>query len=70
MTQIQEAETFRRLIEASDGQLRGFDLDHGLEFAAARCEIYTGAMAGWAEEQREEFGYDRPFAVVALDARR
>ncbi|NIP93782.1 MAG: hypothetical protein GWO24_10095, partial [Akkermansiaceae bacterium] len=46
--------------------MSGSDLDHGLEFAAARTAIYTGLMADWAREQRERDGYDRPFAVVAL----
>jgi UTP:GlnB (protein PII) uridylyltransferase len=60
------AEAFRRLIESSDALLRGCDLDHGLEMAAARSATYTGLMGHWATEQQKVFGYDRPFAVVAL----
>ena len=60
------AETLQLLIEANNALLRGSDLDRGLEFAATRCAIYTGMMAHWVADQKERFGYNRPFAVVAL----
>ncbi|MCZ7638359.1 MAG: DUF294 nucleotidyltransferase-like domain-containing protein [Verrucomicrobia bacterium] len=41
-------------------------LDNGRLLATARTAIYTELVADWAAEQHRAFGYDRPFAVVAL----
>ena len=57
---------FRRLIAVNDARILGPDLDNGLEIAAARTAIHEGLMAEWAAAQQSAFGYERPFAVVAL----
>ena len=36
------------------------------ELAAERTAIYTALVASWAQREQHTFGYDRPFAVVAL----
>ncbi len=57
---------FRRRIAANDRLIRGPELDNGRAIASARTAIYTDLVARWAAEQQASFGYDRPFAVVAL----
>jgi len=59
-------EVFQRLISENDAQLRQSGLDNGRELAAARTAIYTAMVRHWAAEQVAAFGYDQPFAVVAL----
>jgi hypothetical protein len=57
---------FERLTAENDALIRGPALDNGRALAIARSAIYTELVADWAAAQREAFGYDRPFAVVAL----
>ena len=59
-------QTFSRLIAQNDQIIRGRDLGNGRAIAAARTAIYTELVRHWAAEQQRAFGYDRPFAVVAL----
>jgi hypothetical protein len=58
--------TFQRLIAENDALIRSPDLGNGRLIASARTAIYTELVGEWAEEQRGVFGYDKPFAVVAL----
>ena len=57
---------FHRLIAENDALIRSPELDNGCQIAAARSAIYTGLVRDWAGEQHRVFGYDKPFAVVAL----
>lgn len=57
---------FERLTAENDALIRGPVLDNGRLLATARTAIYTELVADWAAEQHRAFGYDRPFAVVAL----
>jgi Putative nucleotidyltransferase DUF294 len=59
-------EEFRRRIAANDELIRRPELDNGRTLASARTQIFTDLTARWAAEQQRAFGYDRPFAVVAL----
>jgi hypothetical protein len=59
-------QAFRQLIAENDALIRGSSLDNGRLIAAARTAIYTGLVRAWAAEQQQTFGYDKPFAVVAL----
>lgn len=59
-------DAYRSLIASNDALIRSPDLGGGREIAAARTAIHVGLMAHWAEEQQAAFGYERPFAVVAL----
>ena len=57
---------FDELIRENNEQILGADLDNGREITRSRCAIYHGLMSDWAKEQREDFGYNHPFAVVAI----
>ena len=57
---------FRRLIAENDARVRSPELTNGRAIASARTAIYCGLVSHWAAEQRRKFGYDKPFAVVAL----
>ncbi|MEK7676479.1 MAG: hypothetical protein AAB676_11675 [Verrucomicrobiota bacterium] len=57
---------FQRLMAENDALIRSPELDNGRLIAAARSAIYTGLVRAWAGEQHRAFGYDKPFAVVAL----
>ena len=57
---------FRQLIAENDALIRSPQLDNGRAIASARSAIYTGAVRAWAAAQQQAFGYDKPFAVVAL----
>ena len=57
---------FQRLIAENDALIRSPSLGNGRAIASARTAIYTGLVADWAAEQQHVFGYDKPFAVVAL----
>jgi hypothetical protein len=57
---------FERWLAANDARIRRPELDNGRELAAERTAIYLAAVAAWAERERTAFGYDRPFAVVAI----
>jgi hypothetical protein len=59
-------QAFHRLIAENDALIRSPELGNGRMIAAARSAIYTGLARGWAIEQQAAFGYDKPFAVVAL----
>lgn len=58
--------TFQRLIAENDALIRSPELDNGRLIASARTAIYTGLVGDWAAEQQSAFGYEKPFAVVAL----
>lgn len=57
---------YHRRIADNDRLIRGDELDNGRALASARTTIHTDLVARWAAEQQLTFGYDRPFAVVAL----
>lgn len=57
---------FRQLIAENNALIRQSELDNGRRIATARTAIYTALARDWAEEQQRAFGYDKPFAVVAL----
>jgi len=57
---------YQRLIEENDALIRGPELDNGRAIVRARSAIYTALIGQWAAEQQRLFGYDKPFAVVAL----
>lgn len=57
---------FAQWMAANDARIRGSDLDNGRALAAERTAIYTAAVGLWAEREQAAFGYDRPFAVVAI----
>ena len=57
---------FRGLIAENDAQIRGLELGNGRPIASARTAVYTGLVADWAAGQLRAFGYDKPFAVVAV----
>lgn len=57
---------FAELLQRNDAQIRSPELDTGRAIATARTALYTALTRHWAEEQVRQFGYDRPFAVVAL----
>jgi len=59
-------EAYQRLIASSDAQIRTPLLDNGREIVARRTAIHTGLAAHWVDLQRETYGYQRPFALVAL----
>lgn len=57
---------FERLMAESNELILQPTLDIGRELAESRCAIYFGMMEHWADQQKRDFGYDQPFAVVAL----
>lgn len=57
---------FNTLIAENDALIRSPELGNGRLIAAARSAIYTGLVQHWAAAQHHTFGYDKPFAVVAL----
>jgi hypothetical protein len=57
---------YRQLIAENDALIRGSDLDNGRQITAQRSAIHTALVRLWAEEQQQAFGYNKPFAVVAL----
>jgi hypothetical protein len=57
---------FQQLIAENDALIRSAALDNGRQIAAERTAIYTALVRDWAAEQQQAFGYDKPFAVVAL----
>lgn len=59
-------EEFCRRIAANDQWIRGLELGNGRAIAQARTAIHTELVARWAAAQQRAFGYDRPFAVVAV----
>ena len=59
-------EAYRLLIAENDALIMSPELDNGLEIANARTAIHTAMMADWAGELQRVYGYEKPFAVVAL----
>lgn len=57
---------FQQLIAENDALILRAELGNGRLIASARTAIHTGLVHDWAAEQRRVFGYDKPFAVVAL----
>ncbi len=57
---------FQRLIAENDALIRSPELGNGGAIASSRTAVYTGLVGDWAEVQQRVFGYDKPFAVVAL----
>ncbi len=57
---------FNTLIAENDALIRTRELGNGRMLAAARSAVYTALVQHWAEAQHRAFGYDKPFAVVAL----
>lgn len=57
---------YRELIAANDALSRAPDLDNGRLIASTRTLIHTALARDWVEDQLRRFGYDRPFALVAL----
>jgi hypothetical protein len=57
---------FQKWIAENNALIRRAELDNGRQIAAERTAIYTGLVRTWAGEQQRAFGYDKPFAVVAL----
>ncbi len=60
------ASAFTELIAANNALIRSPDLDIGRRIGRERTAIYTQLVRVWEEEQQTQFGYDKPFAVVAL----
>ena len=63
---IGPAKAFEQLIAENDRLFQSSVLNNGREIAAERTVIYTTLVATWAEREREAFGYEKRFAVVAL----
>ena len=63
---IGPAKAFEQFIAENDRLFQSSVLNNGREIAAERTVIYTTLVATWAEREREAFGYEKPFAVVAL----
>lgn len=59
-------QAFSTLIAENDALIRSPDLDIGRRLVGERTTIYSELVRHWAEEQHQGFGYDKPFAVVAL----
>jgi hypothetical protein len=57
---------FRQLLAENDALIKGPELDNGRAIVRARTAIFTTLIGRWAAEQQRLFGYDKPFAVVAL----
>ncbi|HRX53055.1 MAG TPA: DUF294 nucleotidyltransferase-like domain-containing protein [Verrucomicrobiales bacterium] len=59
-------ENYLRLIAANDERILSSELNNGRSIVTERSGIHLTPLAEWASEQQALFGYDRPFAVVAL----
>ncbi len=57
---------FTQWLAANDARITRPELDSGRALAVERTAAYTAAVALWAAREHAAFGYDRPFAVVAL----
>lgn len=66
IAEIGPVEAFRQLTAANDRELLSPVLDNGRRLARERTLIYTTLVREWAAKQHASFGYDKPFAVVAL----
>jgi hypothetical protein len=63
---LSPAEVYRRFIAENDALIRQSDLENGREIVTARTLIHSFLVRHWAETQQRRFGYEKPFAVVAL----
>lgn len=63
---ISPVEVFTRRIAANNRRVLGPELENGRDIAEERTAIYCALMAHWAAREHRAWGYDRPFAVVAL----
>jgi len=59
-------QALQKLLAENDALIRGSNLDIGRRIVSERSAIYTTLVHTWAEQEHKRFGYDRPFAVVAL----
>ena len=59
-------EAFHALIAENDRQILSSELENGRQLTAERTAIFRALIAHWARARHAEFGYDHPFAVVAL----
>lgn len=59
-------EVYAFRIAANNSRALGPQIDNGRDIAEERTAIHCALMANWAAAQHEAWGYDRPFAVVAL----
>lgn len=59
-------EAFTRLLAENDAWIRRPELGNGRQIVTARTAVFTGLISHWAAAQQQAFGYDKPFAVVAL----
>lgn len=59
-------DAYRHLIQANNQRICGSELDNGREITSQRAAIHTVLAAHWVDAQRRCFGYERPFALVAL----
>lgn len=66
LTRHAPREVYTRLLAANDALIRSDRLDHGREITAGRTALHTELVAHWIAAQHRAFGYDRPFALVAL----
>lgn len=57
---------FRLALEENDRRILGPELDHGRGLVEERTALHSRQVAAWAADRQRAFGYDRPFAVVAL----
>lgn len=57
---------YRQLTAENNALIRGSELNNGRAIASGLTAIHTALVRDWAEEQQRAFGYDKPFAVVAL----
>lgn len=59
-------QTYQQLIAQNDALILLPELNHGRAIITMRTAIHTVLVAAWAEQQQRVFGFDQPFAVVAL----
>ena len=64
--EIGPLKAFQQLTAENDALIRQPTLDNGREIACERTAIYTALVHAWVERERRAFGYDKPFALVAL----
>ena len=66
LTRHAPREVYARLLAENDALIASDDLDLGRVITAGRTALHTGLVAHWIAAQHRAFGYDRPFALVAL----
>lgn len=60
------AGAIRRELAENDALIRSANLANGNEIVKRRTAVFARAIARWAEERQQAFGYRKPFAVVAI----